>query len=402
MLLAAVTSFAQTGTIKGRVSLSSDESADNVSVTIRGTKIGTNTDAQGNYEIKNIKPGNYTLRATAVGFSSKEKSISIQDGDELTENFTLTTSSETLTEVFVKGNANKYTKTESEYVSRMTIKNLENAQVYNVVTKQLMKDQLVTNQDEALKNVPGLYQLWGATNRAGDGGSWFSLRGFTTQSLVRNGIAGKVNSNSDAANLEKIEVIKGPSATLFGNVLSSYGGLINRVTKKPTENFGGEIAYQSGSYGFNRLSADVNTPINDDKTALFRLNASVGTANTFQDFGYSKSYFIAPSFSYQVNEKLNISIDAEIGNQDNSGMPLIYLSASSADLGFNNAKDLNINFKRSFLGDEFMTNTKTFNVFAQANYKISDEWTSQTVFSSSSNKAAGLQTWFYLLKDEQL
>lgn len=402
LLLTGLTSFAQTGTIKGRVSLSSDESADNVSVTIRGTKIGTNTDALGNYEIKNIKPGNYTIKATAVGFSSKEKSISIQDGDVLTENFTLTTSSETLTEVFVKGNANKYTKTESDYVSRMKIKNLENAQVYNVVTKELMKDQLVTNQDEALKNVPGLYQLWGATNRAGDGGSWFSLRGFTTQSLVRNGIAGKVNSNSDAANLEKIEVIKGPSATLFGNVLSSYGGLINRVTKKPNENFGGEIAYQNGSYGFNRLSADINTPINDDKTALFRLNASVGNANTFQDFGYSKSYFIAPSFSYQVNEKLNISIDAEIGNQDNSGMPLIYLSASSADLGFDNAKDLNINFKRSFLGDEFMTNTKTFNVFAQANYKISDEWNSQTVFSSSSNKAAGLQTWFYLLKDEQL
>ncbi len=261
ILLTAMTSFAQTGTIKGRVSLSNDESVDNVSVTIRGTKIGTNTDAQGNYEIKNIKPGNYTLRATAVGFSSKEKSITVQDGDELTENFTLTTSSETLTEVFVKGNANKYTKTESEYVSRMKVKNLENSQVYNVVTKELMKDQLVTNQDEALKNVPGLYQLWGATNRAGDGGSWFSLRGFTTQSLVRNGIAGKVNSNSDAANLEKIEVIKGPSATLFGNVLSSYGGLINRVTKKPTENFGGDITYQSGSYGFNRLSTDINTPL---------------------------------------------------------------------------------------------------------------------------------------------
>lgn len=402
MFLTGVASFAQNGTIKGRVSLSNDESADNVSVTIRGTKIGTNTDDQGNYEIKNIKPGTYTIKATAVGFTSKERSVTITDGDNLVENFTLTTSSETLTEVFVKGNANKYTKSESEYVSRMKVKNLENSQVYNVVTKELMKDQLVTNQDEALKNVPGLYQLWGATNRAGDGGSWFSLRGFTTQSLVRNGIAGKVNSNSDAANLERIEVIKGPSATLFGNVLSSYGGLINRVTKKPNENFGGEIAYQSGSYGFNRLAADVNTPINDDHTALFRLNASVGTANTFQDFGYSKSYFIAPSFSYQVTDKLNISIDAEIGNQDNSGMPLIYLGGLPSALGIKNAKDININYKRSFLGDEFMTNTKTFNVFAQANYKMSEEWTSQTVFSSSSNKAAGLQTWFYLLANEQL
>ncbi|MBF4507418.1 TonB-dependent receptor [Flavobacterium sp. JLP] len=404
MLLTAVSSFAQTGTIKGTVSLSNDEIADNVSITLKGTHIGTVTDAQGNYEIKNVKPGNYTLKASVVGFSAKEKSITITSGAEIVENFALITTSETLTEVFVKGNANKYTKSESEYVSRMSVKNIENSQVYNVVTKELMKDQLVTNQDEALKNVPGLYQLWGATNRAGDGGSWYSLRGFTTQSLVRNGLAGKVNSNSDAANLERIEVIKGPSATLFGNVLSSYGGLINRVTKKPYENFGGEISYQNGSYGFSRLTADINTPINEDHTALFRLNGSYSSANTFQDYGSSKSYFFAPSFSYKINDKLTVSIDAEIGSQDNSGMSLIYLpfGVSIADLGVSNAKDLNINFKRSFLGNEFITNTKTFNVFAQANYKISDEWTSQSVFSSSSNKAVGPQTWFYLLPNEQL
>ncbi|BFM45631.1 TonB-dependent receptor [Flavobacterium sp. CFS9] len=403
MLLTASASFAQTGTIKGTVSLSNDEAADNISVTLRGTKIGTTTDAQGNYEIKNIRPGNYILKVSVIGFSSKEKNVEVSAGSNLVENFTLLTTSEALTEVFVKGNANKYTKSESQYVSRMTIKNLENAQVYNVVTKELIKDQLVTNQDEALKNVPGLYQLWAATNRAGDGASWYSLRGFTTQSLVRNGLAGKVNSNTDAVNLERIEVIKGPSATLFGNVVSSYGGLINRVTKKPYENFGGEISYQNGSYGFNRLTADINTPINDDHTALFRLNAAFGNANTFQDFGYSKSFFVAPSFAYKVNDKLTISIDAEIGNQDNSGMPLIYLpfGVSIADLGVNNAKNLDVNFKRSFLGDEFMTNTKTLNVFAQALYQISDEWTSQTVFSSSSNKASGLQTWFYLLPNQE-
>lgn len=405
MLLTAAASFAQTtGTIKGTITLSNDEAADNISVTLKGTKVGTLTDAQGNYEIKNIKPGNYTLRTSVVGFSPKEKYITVTAGQDLVENFTLITTSEALTEVFVKGNANKYTKAESQYVSRMSIKNLENSQVYNVVTKELIKDQLVTNQDEALKNVPGLYQLWAATNRAGDGASWYSLRGFTTQSLVRNGLAGKVNSNTDAVNLERIEVIKGPSATLFGNVVSSYGGLINRVTKKPYETFGGEISYQNGSYGFNRLTADVNTAVNDDNTALFRLNAAFGNANTFQDFGSSKSFFLAPSFSYKVNDKLTISIDAEIGNQDNSGMPLIYLpyGVSIAQLGVNNAKDLDINFKRSFLGDEFIMNTKTLNVFAQALYQMSEQWTSQTVFSSGSNKATGLQTWFYLLPNQQL
>ena len=156
----------------------------------------------------------------------------------------------------------------------MPIKNLENAQVYSVVTKELMKDQLVVNQDEALKNIPGLYQLWASTGRVGDGGSYFSSRGFITQSLLRNGIAGKITNNVDASNLERLESIKGPSATLFGSLLTSYGGLINRVTKKPYDNFGGEISYQAGSFGLNRITADVNTPINDDNTALLRVNAA--------------------------------------------------------------------------------------------------------------------------------
>lgn len=404
LLLSAMTSLAQTATIKGKITLSNNETADNVSIVLKGTKIGTTTDAAGVYEIKNIKPGNYTLRVSAVGFSSKEKSVTLKSGDEVVENFTVNTSSEELTEVFVNGSTNKYTKSESDYVSRMSIKNLENSQVYNVVTKELMKDQLVTNQDDALKNIPGLYQLWASTNRAGDGGSYFASRGFVTQSLVRNGIAGKITSNADAVNLERIESIKGPSATLFGSVLTSYGGLINRVTKKPYDGFGGEIGYQTGSYGSNRLTADVNTALNDDHTLLFRMNASYNNANTFQDYGYSKSFFFAPSFSYKVNSKLTLSLDAEISDLDASGMPLMYIPYGSTpnSLGLHSANDLDINHKRSFMGSEFITNTKAANFFAQANYKISDNWTSQSILSSSSNKSGGPQTWFYLLGNNEM
>ena len=82
-----------------------------------------------------------------------------------------------------------------------------------------MTDQLITNQDDALKNVPGLYQLWGSTGRAGDGGSYFASRGFVTKALVRNGVAETVIANNDVANIETIEAIRSPSATLFGKIL---------------------------------------------------------------------------------------------------------------------------------------------------------------------------------------
>lgn len=393
------------GTLTGSVVNSDSNGIENVTVTVNGTRFGTQTDASGKFEIKNLKAGSYVLKTSSVGFTTRETSFSVSENETTAlPSIILNSKNETLEEVVITGNVNRYTKSESEYVSRMPIKNLENAQVYSVVTKELMKDQLVVNQDEALKNIPGLYQLWASTGRVGDGGSYFSSRGFITQSLLRNGIAGKITNNVDASNLERVESIKGPSATLFGSLLTSYGGLINRVTKKPFDNFGGEISYQSGSYGLNRITADVNSPINEDHTALLRVNAAYNNANTFQDYGQTRSYFFAPSFSYQVNEKLSISIDAELSNVDASSMPLIYLPFGETpnSLGLHNANDIKMNWKRSFVGDEFMMNTKTSNIFAQAHYQMSENWKSQTILSSSSNQSVGPQTWFYLLGNDEM
>lgn len=404
-LFCIAVSFAQSNTISGTIVSSDDTPLESVTVTINGTKFGTQTDASGNFELKNIKAGDYTLKATFVGFTTREISISVIDGSATAlPKIILSNRNETLAEVVISGNVNRYTKTESDYVSRMPIKNIENAQVYNVVTKELMKDQLVTSQDEALKNVPGLYQVWAATGRTGDGGSLFASRGFITQSLLRNGIAGKITNNVDAINLERLEAIKGPSATLFGSLLTSYGGLINRVTKKPTEFFGGEISYQAGSYGLNRITADVNTSLNDDNTALLRINGAYNSTNTFQDYGRTKSYFVAPSFSYQVNEKLKLKIDAELSNVDASSIPLIYLhwGQTPNSLGIHSASEIQMDWKRSFTGGEFMMNTKTANVFVEADYQISDKWKSQSVFSTSSNQSEGPQTWFYLLPNNQM
>jgi iron complex outermembrane receptor protein len=115
----------------------------------------------------------------------------------------------------------------------MPLKNIENPQVYSTVSSQLLKEQVVTNYEDALKNVPGIFKLWETTGRGGDGGAYYSLRGFEAQSTIINGMPGLTNGSLDPANIEKIEVIKGPSGTLFGSTIVSYGGLINTVTKKP-------------------------------------------------------------------------------------------------------------------------------------------------------------------------
>ncbi|WP_159802418.1 TonB-dependent receptor [Flavobacterium sp. MK4S-17] len=400
-LLMLTTLFAwaqERGSISGKITLNDNTPAANINVGLKGSSYSTVSNDQGYYEIKNIKPDTYTLRISAVGIMTVEKEITVKAGETSNQDVVLSESAEQLKEVIIEGEKNRYKKQESSTASRMPLKSLENAQVYNVVTKELIADQLITNQDDALKNVPGLYQLWGSTGRAGDGGSYFASRGFVTQAQLRNGIAGTVIANNDVANIETIEAIKGPSATLFGSILTSYGGLINRVTKKPFATFGGEVSYQTGSYGFNRATVDVNTPLNTERTALFRLNAATAKSETFQDYGMNKSFFVAPSFTYIFSDRLSATLEAEFFSQDATGLHLIYLdyTQTPSSIGINNAEDLDYNFKRSLLGSDFITKTRSRNIFGTVNYKISDSWASQSIITSANNEANGPGVWFYL------
>ncbi len=154
---------------------------------------------------------------------------------------------------------NRFASPTSHTVAKMQLGDLENPQVYQTVSSALLKEQLVTNLNDALKNVPGVQRLWESTGRQSDGGEYYTMRGFSVQPTIVNGVAGLSNGALDPANVAKIEAIKGPSGTLYGGNLISYGGLINIVTKTPYNSFGGSVGYMTGSHGLNRFTADVNT-----------------------------------------------------------------------------------------------------------------------------------------------
>src|SRR5699024_6615601 len=141
------------------------------------------------------------------------------------------------------------------------------------------------------KNAPGIYKLWESTGRGGNGTGYYSLRGFPVQPTMVNGLPALTSGSPDPANIQRVEIIKGPSGALYGSSLISYGGLIDVVTKKPYKHFGGVVSYKMGSFGLNRVTADVNTPI---KNGLFlRVNAAFEKKNSFLNSGFSRSLFIA-------------------------------------------------------------------------------------------------------------
>lgn len=297
-----------------------------------------------------------------------------------------------LKEVEINLNKYKYKREKSTTVSKMPLINIENPQVYNTVTSELLKEQLVTNFNDALKNATGITRLWESTGRGGDGAEYYSMRGFSVQPTMINGLPGINNGSIDPINVDNIEVIKGPSGTLFGSSLISYGGLINIVTKKPHQTFGGEIGYNSGTYGMDRITADVNIPLSKD--AAVRITSAYQNEDSFQDAGFSKSLFVAPSLSYKVSDRLSFLINTEFTNRTTASAPMIFLSRYSP-VSFSSMNLFEQNYKNSYTSNDLTMSNPTFNMQAQMFYKLSEQWTSQTVLSRSNARTNGYYSYLW-------
>lgn len=374
------------GIIRGTVTTSDGKPAGSVTVLVKGTKRSTLTDEDGHFTLHNVSPGDYTLEVSLVGYETTTQSVTVAGRQTADVSLQLRLSQKQLQEVVVTSEKNKFTRTQSDYVARVPLKDLENPQVYTTVPKELMQEQMVTDLSGALENVPGVTLLLQSDGTGGD----FVSRGFATDAYLRNGITAYTFATVDPANLERIEAIKGPSATLFGSSYTSYGGLFNRVTKKPFDMFKGEVDYTAGSYGLSRLTADINMPVNADKTALFRLNIADQQQGSFMDAGFNDRVFIAPSFSYQVSDRLSVLLDAEIYSEK-ATTPFRFFP----EVGFavTTPQQLHFDYTRSFTSNDLTEQTPSTNVYGQVNYKLSDKWKLQTGVSVTHTEDNGIFSW---------
>jgi iron complex outermembrane receptor protein len=382
---------ASNGAIKGTVKTADGKAAEYVNITITETSQGAVTTQSGHYVIKNIKPGNYTLVASFIGLQTQTRQITVTAGETTAINFVLSEGGKQLQEVYIQSaKHNKFLKKETEDVARLPLKNLENPQVYSVVTSELMKEQVVTSYVDGFKNIPGT----GVPLVYNNGRTTLLSRGFVTGNFIRNSVAGYNFNSIDPADIEKIEAIKGPTGTLFNSSLASFGGLFNRVTKQPFETARTEITYQTGSFDLNRLTADVNLPLNTDKTVLFRINTALHNEHSFQDAGFNRSFFVAPSVTYIVNDRLSVDLNLEIGN---SNATSAYRLAPDTKGKIYNVKDLGIDYKRSFANNNVDYLSRQIDVYGLIKYKISDNWKSQTMFNKTYSSTKGFVTLLTLV-----
>ena len=388
--------FAQGTVLTGRVVDINRKPLTGVNIIIENGDQGTQTGAEGNFSIKHVERRQIVLIFSFIGYKTEKIPVHVKDKPVITlPDVVLNEDIRNIGEVVVTNKRkNKFAREESDYVAKLPLKDLENPQVYNSISAELLKEQATTNFEDALKNIPGLQKLWESTGRGSDGAGYYSMRGFAVQPNLVNGLPALTHGSPDPANIERIEAVKGPSGTLYGSSLISYGGLINIVTKKPYPAFGNEVSYLSGSYGLNRITADLNAPLDSARKVLLRINTAYHTENSFQDAGFRKSFFIAPTLSFQASDRLSFLVVTEFMTLEHTNPTMLFLERG-APLTVDNLDDLGYDPERSYTSNNLSIKNPTYNLQAQMNYKLSPSWTSQTALSKSSAKSKGYYSYLY-------
>ncbi|MEM1173719.1 MAG: TonB-dependent receptor [Pseudomonadota bacterium] len=184
----------------------------------------------------------------------------------------------------------------------------------SVISQDLLQDLQVNNIDEALRNVAGITRQ---KNNNG-GGESVSIRGFGA-SVFKDGapVASGLNiaslPSTEPANLERVEVLKGPSALLYGE--GGPGGLINYVTKRPESQRSTSIELLAGSYDFFKVEIDTTGAFSKDSAFAYRLVGTYEDSESFRDEVTRERLLINPSVSWS-NDSVSVVAGIEYIDDD--------------------------------------------------------------------------------------
>ncbi|UFZ02652.1 TonB-dependent siderophore receptor [Bradyrhizobium ontarionense] len=181
-----------------------------------------------------------------------------------------------------------------------------------VVPRQVLDDRNATTAAGALDVVGGVTR---GNNFGGLNNYEFNIRGFPTRNAAKNGISAvRRYEPDDAANVERVEVMMGPSGALYGR--SDPSGFYNVIIKQPLDRNFTTLTGTVGSYGMRRATIDSNQALSDDKTWLGRINAAFDQRDSFRDFNDSKRVFVAPVVSYSPSADWRVTFEGEYLKDD--------------------------------------------------------------------------------------
>ncbi|PSL46264.1 iron complex outermembrane receptor protein [Chitinophaga niastensis] len=310
LVLINLTVLAQNGTIKGKINSADGQPAAFVTIGLKDTKKGTLTNEDGQFALKNVKPGAYTLVISYTGTKTLHNQVTVT-ADQITEvAYVMQATSSQLNEIVVDGNRTRTINRRPVTIGKLPVPAMDLPQGVAIIGHEALEDQQVQRMSDVVKNVNGVYM---ASMRAGTQET-FNARGygFSSSNMFKNGA--RVNSGvmPEMSSLERVEILKGSAAILYGNV--APGAVMNMVTKQPKFNFGGEVNLRAGSYGLLKPAVDIYGPISSK--IAYRVNGTFETADSYRDQVHSKRYYINPSLLFKLSDRTELLVQGDYLKHD--------------------------------------------------------------------------------------
>ncbi len=212
-----------------------------------------------------------------------------------------------------------YVATRARSAMKSNTSLLETPQAVNVITRTEMEQQGATSVAKAVRYTPGIVAHYGDNDARYD---WLTLRGFTPARYLDGlvlpfGALGYAQPRIEPYGLERIEVLKGPSSGLFGQ--TAPGGLLNMVTKKPTEDRLREVGVQFGSFDRKEASFDLGGPVDENNTVLYRLTGLVKDSGTQFDYIKDNKRFLQGGLTFNISDATRLTVSGQYQKIDSDG-----------------------------------------------------------------------------------
>jgi len=316
--------------------------------------------------IKNIPEGNYTLVVSAVGYATINEVIQITKQGQTPFDLQLTDASRQLDEVIVTAEKKEENvQAIPSSISALNAKSINNYRLWN------SKDLTAI--------VPNLYSA-----NPGDGRNVTSIRGITSSSYdpaVTTYIDGVNQFTLDTYipqlfDVERIEILRGPQGTLYGR--NAMGGVINIITKQPTNNTSGFLEISAGNYGEQRYTGAIRTPVIKDKlffgASLLYEKLDGYYTNEYDDSKFDKQHSVGGNYylKYRVNDRWSATFNVKhLANRNYGSFTL----APDKDAAFADPFKVNQNAVAKLVDNTFNTSLtanytgQRFNFSTQTSYQ---------------------------------
>ena len=270
-------------------------------------RLTAHTDKEGCFTLDGLPAGRQPVIIQAMGYITQRRLLFLGEGAGTDLHFILDEREQALPTVDVIGRREQSYRNAMSFAGTKTATLLRDVpQSIGYVTKELVLDQGAITVNEVVKNISGINQYSFYND--------FSIRGFRAtgnrnSGNLLNGMRAQTSlwRQSSLANIERVEVIKGPASALFGN--AAPGGVINRVTKKPLNIARRSVSLTAGSFNTSRAYADFTGPLNERKTLLYRLNLGYENSDTFRDLQKLTTQIVAPSITYLPSDRTRLNVD---------------------------------------------------------------------------------------------